>query len=81
VIKERSPSSSTKDQVEISPTFYEQLLHLQIPKKQNNINDLAVFFVLLGSARVKASSKHVDEIDNRWKFGQKLETSVSLTAF
>jgi len=47
----------------ISPTFYEQLLHAQIPKAQKDTDDLTVFFALLGSAGVKTSCKHVGEID------------------
>jgi hypothetical protein len=41
----------------ISPTFYVQLLHLQIPKAQKNSVKPSVFFALLGSARIKAVSK------------------------
>ena len=50
------------DQGSISPTFYEQLLHLQIPKVQKD-NQLKQLFALSGSACVKAVHKHVDEID------------------
>jgi len=44
-------------QVSISPTFYEQLLRLQIPKEQNKTDSLTVFFLLLGYALVKAAHK------------------------
>ena len=43
-------------------TFYEQLLREQIPKGQKNI-EINQLFALLGSARVKAARKHIDEID------------------
>ena len=46
----------------ISPTLYVQLLCLQIPKAQKD-SQLKQLFALLGSARVKAARKHVDEID------------------
>jgi len=36
---------------------YIQLLHLRIPKVLNNIDDLTVFFALLGSLHVKAECK------------------------
>ena len=39
----------------ISPMFYEQLLRAQIPKAQKSC--LTVFFVLLGSAQVKAGRR------------------------
>jgi hypothetical protein len=42
--------------------FYEQLLWAQIPKAQNNTDDLTVFFAQLGSVRIKALSKHVGKI-------------------
>ena len=44
--------------------FYLQLLRPQIPKAQKLL-ELTDFFVLLGSASVKAASEHVDEIDPR----------------
>jgi hypothetical protein len=50
----------------ISPTFYQQLLQGKDPKVQNDTDDLAVFFALLGSACVKAARKHVGEI-NTWR--------------
>jgi len=43
-------------QVSILPIFCEQFLRAQIPKAQKNTDSLTVFFVLLGSARVKAFS-------------------------
>jgi len=50
----------------ISPTFYEQLLHTKIPKKQKkDIDDIAWLFALLESSRVKAVHKPVGEIDPR----------------
>ena len=42
--------------------FYEQLLLLQTPKVQRD-SQLKKLFALLGSASVKAASKHDDEID------------------
>ncbi len=48
----------------ISPTLYEQLLHEKIPKVQKRPDDLTVFFVLLGSAHIKAAHKDVGEIDH-----------------
>ncbi len=44
-------------QVFISPTFYVQLLHVQILKAQKDTAMLSVFFVLLGSTHVKAALK------------------------
>jgi len=38
---------------------------VQISKAQKDIDDLTVFFALLGSANIKASKKHVGEIDPR----------------
>jgi len=35
------------------------------PQSTKNTDSLIVFFALLGSVRVKASNKHVDEIDHR----------------
>jgi len=40
--------------VSISSTFYVQLLQLVDPKSVKKIDNLAVFFTLLGSASVKA---------------------------
>jgi len=57
-------------QVSISTTFYKQLLHNQIPKAQKDINDLTVFFTLLGYECVKAAHKHVNEINPRHQFHQ-----------
>jgi len=45
----------------MSPISYEQLLCAKIPKVQKDIDELTVFFKLLGSALVK----HVGEIDFR----------------
>jgi len=45
------------DQGSISPTFYEQLLRVQIPKTQKDTDDLTVFFSLLGSALVRTAHK------------------------
>jgi len=41
----------------VSSTFYEQLLHPQIPKAQKNTDDLTVFVAFSGSALVKAARK------------------------
>jgi len=38
----------------ISPTFYEELLHAQIPKAQKKTDGLTVFSALFGGALVKA---------------------------
>ena len=46
----------------ISPTFYVQLLHVQIPKAQKRQSSQA-YFALLVSAHVKVVLKDVDEID------------------
>ena len=46
----------------ISPTFYMQLLHTQIPKAQKRQSN-QVAFALAGSVCIKAARKHVDEID------------------
>ena len=48
------PFSTLRDQVSISPTFYEQLLRPQIPRAQMTVK-LSSFFALLGSSRVKAA--------------------------
>ena len=48
-----------------SPTFYVQPLRVKIPKPQKNKVKSTVVFVLLGSAHIKTSSKHVGEIDPR----------------
>ena len=45
----------------ISTTFYEQLLHTQIPIAQKRQSSQAAF-ALLGSEHVKATGKHVDEV-------------------
>ena len=52
-------------QVSISPTFYAQLLHAQIPKVQK-YSQFKQLFVLLGSVRVKAVGNYVDEFDPRF---------------
>jgi hypothetical protein len=41
----------------ILPTFYTQLLHMQIPNEQKYTVNPSVFFALLGSGLVKALSK------------------------
>ncbi len=46
-----------KDKGSISPTFYSNILCMQIPKTQKKTDDLTVFFSLLGSALVKAMCK------------------------
>ena len=51
-----------KYQGSISPSFYEQLLHPQIPKAQKD-SQVKQLFAFLGSESVKAAPKHVDEID------------------
>ena len=43
----------------ISPTFYKELLHPQIPKHQKD-TQVKQLFALLGSVRVKAAHKHVE---------------------
>jgi len=43
--------------VSISPTFYAQILHAQIPKEQKKTDGLTVFFELLGSTCVKGDCK------------------------
>ena len=48
--------------VPISSTFYKQLLRAQIPKAQKD-SQVKQLFALLGSARVKAVPKNIDEID------------------
>ena len=56
------------DQGSISPSFYKQLFRPQSPaepKKNKKDSQLMQLFALLGSARVKAAPKHVDEIDPR----------------
>ena len=45
-----------------SPTFYEQLLRMQIPKAQKD-SQVKQLFKLFASAGVKAAHKHIDEID------------------
>ena len=49
----------------ISPSFYDKLLHTQIPKAQKD-SQIKQLFELLGPACVKAARKHVDEIDPCW---------------
>jgi len=44
-------------QVSISPRFYEQLLHMQIPKAQKRLTTWLNFFVLLWSTHTKAAHK------------------------
>jgi hypothetical protein len=41
----------------MSPSFYAQLLHAQIPKAQKKTVKLSVFFALWGSVRVKVRNK------------------------
>jgi len=41
----------------ISPTFYEQLLHAQVPKAQKIQSSHQSFFALFGSVRVKSVRK------------------------
>jgi hypothetical protein len=45
------------EQVSISSTFYEQLLRAEIPKAKKKTENLAVFFALSGSVRVKAACR------------------------
>jgi len=59
----------------ISPTFYMKLLHAQIPKAQKKIK-LSIFFLLLGSALVKAQGKHVHEMDTRGQFQLHIYTQL-----
>jgi hypothetical protein len=49
----------------MSPISYEQLLCAKIPKVQKDIDELTVFFKLLGSGLIKSGHKHVGEIDFR----------------
>ncbi len=54
------------DQVDLGsilPTFYEQLLRLQLLGTQKNIDDFSVFFVLLGLVCINTLHKHVGKID------------------
>jgi len=64
----KSKLVGSDNQVSISPTVYEQLLHPQIPKAQKDTNDLTIFFALLGSSLIKAACKRVDEITYRQPF-------------
>ena len=50
--------------LQFAPTFYEQLLCMQIPKVQRD-RQVKQLFALSGSAHVKAVRKHIDEIDPR----------------
>jgi len=52
----------------ISPTFYELLLCVQIPKAQKIQSSHQLFFAHLGSVQVKAAHKNVGEIDT-WSYG------------
>ena len=51
----------TWSQVSISPTFYTQLLRVQIPKVQKD-SQVMQLFALLVPARLKAVHKHVDDL-------------------
>jgi len=51
--------------VSISPTFYKQFLCMPIPKAQKDTDYWTASLGLLGSSRIKAACKHVDEIDPR----------------
>jgi len=53
----------------ISPSFYKQLLHAQIPKVQKKIDNLTVFFVLSGSASVKAAHRALMKLTPREYIG------------
>jgi hypothetical protein len=46
-----------RNHVAILPTFYVQLLHMQIPKAQKIQSSCQSLFALLGSAHIKAASK------------------------
>ena len=48
----------------ISPTFYNLHLQAQIPKTQKD-SQLKQLFALLGSERIKAAHKHIDEFDTK----------------
>ncbi len=52
--RQTSEIFSSYSQVSISSTFYDQLLHAQILKAQKRQPSCQSFFVLLGSAHVKA---------------------------
>ncbi len=45
------------DEVSISPTFYMKLLRTKIPNLQKDIDDLTIFFALLGCACLIAARK------------------------
>jgi len=49
--------------VSISSRFYALLLRSYIPKVKKKIDNFTKIFMHLGSAQVKATSKHVGEID------------------
>jgi len=52
------PSKIKYDLVSISSTFYEQLLHAQIPQApKKKIDYLTVFFAFSGSASIKAAHR------------------------
>ncbi len=52
--------------------FYEQLLRAQIPKAQKKIDNLTVFFALLGSALVKAALRTLMKLTPNYKNSKKL---------
>ena len=56
------------NQVSISPTFYQQLLRVQIPKAQKKTVKLSSFFALLGSSRVKAACRTLVKLTPSFHF-------------
>jgi len=54
---------SATDLKSILPTFYEQLLCVQIPNAQKDTDDLTPILHSLGSKSVNAARYHVGEID------------------
>ncbi len=48
--------------------FYEQFLHAQIPKAPKKTENLTVFLVLFGSARLKAAHRGLKKLTPRLNF-------------
>ena len=63
----------------ISPSFYEQLLCVQISKAQKDIQ-VNQLFALLGPACVKAGRKHLDEIDPWEPFALIMSSFINATS-
>ena len=64
--KDKTLTAEVGELGSISPTFQEQLPVSADPKSAKKTVKSSSFFVLLGSARVKAAHKHIDEIDPCW---------------